>query len=206
LYEPAVPQHRSSTAVWLTLALIVASCAAFGFGVEAVQAAKTPRGEGAGLIFLYIGSLLGSMYFTVRLGMAGLMVVIGRPINRKVAWLSAGGAQIHGGIVLALVIATIVLAPPQGFVPIAVGLVLAQIALFLMGQYPNLAETQGWEIEIPQIHEDAIAAPASRPRPRPISVPPRPAPIVVAPIAPPIQREAPRSTEPSDGSEPSMLR
>jgi hypothetical protein len=207
LYEPAVPQQRSSTAVWLTLALIVASCVAFGLGVESVQAAKSHRGLSAGVFVLYIGSLLGSMYFTVRLGFAGLMVILGKPINRTVAWMSATGAKIHGAIVLALVIATIVLAPPQGFMPIAVGLVLAQIALFLMGQYPNLAESQGWEIEILQVHEEPIAAPpATRPRPRPISVRPNPAPVVIAPIAPPIQREAPRATAASDGSEPSMLR
>ena len=89
-----------------------------GAGVEVAPRAVDGREV------LYICSLLGSMYFTLRLGFAGLMIIIGKPINRTVAWMSAGGAQPHGALVLACVIATIVLAPPQGFVPIAVGLVL----------------------------------------------------------------------------------
>jgi hypothetical protein len=209
-----VPQQRSSTAVWLALGLIIAAIACAGFGWQAVRAAPTPKGMSNGMYVLFFASLIGSLYFIVRLAFAGLMIVYGKPINRTVAWASAFGALLHCGIVLAVVVATIVLAPPQGFTLVAVGLALALVALYAMGQYPNLAETQGWDVPDP-----IAAAPRSTRAKTPTAPPARPAPVrpsVVAPVAaapvvaapivvPPISVEAPRATG-GDDREPSLLR
>lgn len=144
-----MPQPRSSTAVWIALSLIVASIACVFLGAETVRHAATPKGLSTGVFVLFIVSLLGSGYFALRLGAAGVMIVFGKPINNKVAWMSATEALVHGGLVLAVVIATIVVAPPQGFPLVAIGVGIALVALFVMGQYPNLAETQGWDVSDP---------------------------------------------------------
>jgi hypothetical protein len=191
-----VPQPRSSTAVWIALALIVASIACVFLGAEQVRAAPSPKHLPTSVFVLYVGSLLGSAYFAIRLGFAGVMIVYGKPINRTVAWSSSTGAIVHCLIVLGVIVATIVLAPPQGFTLAAIGVGLALVALFVMGQYPNLAETQGWEVA-----DEVETAPApSKPSPRPMT------PVVIAPLPAPVSTEAPRAAASSDASEPSLLR
>lgn len=201
-----MPQPRSSTAVWIALALIVAAIACVMLGAENVRHESTPKGLSAGILALYIGSLVGSAYFAIRLGAAGVMIVVGRPINRTVAWLSATEAFVHCMLVLACVIATILLAPPQGFGLVAVGDGLALAALFVMSQYPNLAETQGWAIEEPAPVAARTRAPA---KPSGARTPAVVAPVIASPTviaAPPIATEAPRAPAPRDDAGPSMLR
>ena len=210
-----MPQPRSSTAVWIVLALIVASIACVMLGFREVRAAGSPTGLSTAIFILYVTSLIGSVYFALRLGFAGLMIVFGKPINRTVAWSSAFGALVHCAIILAIVVATIVLAPPQGFPLVATGLALALIALYAMGQYPNLAETQGWDVAEPEPTSAPSRAPTPRMRAKTPSASPArptavPAPIVrvATPpmVAPPIATEAPRATGRSDEREPSLLR
>lgn len=190
--------------MWISLALIIAAIVLFAIASKQVQAAPTPSHLGVGGYLLYIGSLVGSMYFILRLGVAGVMIVVGRPINQKVAWYSGTHALVHGGTVLAITLAAILFAAPQGFEMLLVALPLALLALLVMGSYANLRETQGWTVVETVAPAPKPLTPAPRPRQRPS---PSPRPIVIAPVAPPIiAPPAPRSSAPSHGDEPSLLR
>lgn len=204
-----MPQQRSSTAVWIALALIAACIACVAFGMHAVRTSTNPAtGLTRGVFALYVVSLVGSGYFIIRLGFAGLMIVFGRPINRTVAWSSSSGALLHCATLLAVLAATIVFAPPQGFELVAIGVAIGLIALYVMGQYPNLAETQGWDVAEPEVATRAKSSSAPPVRPASVATRPVVTPVISpAIVTPPISTEAPRAAGSSnDDRAPSLLR
>lgn len=146
---------------------------------------------------------LSTIYFAVRFGAAAFTMLAGRPLNRRVAWLSPTGAQIQGGIVLALALVALFV-PPElevkdlrgvdlgftmtrsygGFLLVG-GLAAAQVIFMMIRSDLELSASQGWltDDDIAAIlaarEQAATAEQAARPRERPMVKPPLTAPAAV---------------------------
>jgi hypothetical protein len=138
--------------------------------------------------WLAVVAMLSQLYFFGRLFFLGLLLLLGGPTTRKIAWYTPKGAHIQGAIVSALTIAFVAQTPqPRDVMTILFGgatfergwggalaivaLALAHLAIYVVARDAELSATQTWEP-----NKQPRRAKARQPRERP---------LVKAPLPPP---------------------